>query len=188
MFPLRDPEVFVRSRSWFALTAVAAASFAGSAGIAVAATSKSTAAAKPIKLNCKVELIAAAPEGTNVVDQPPTQGAQYGPVNCHPFGPTGFGGGIVATSFTVPDSGDTVGKYTEYFKAGSVRGSFDLAPQEQDFSATNFASQTWQGTIKVLGGTGIYQGIKGKKAGTVTCTSTDSVHLHCVEKVKLKSL
>jgi hypothetical protein len=140
------------------------------------------------KLKCKVELIAAAPEGTNVVDQPPTQGSQYGPVKCHPVGAVGFGGGVESTSFNVPDSGDTVGKYTQYFKAGSVKGTFDLTPQESDFSSTNFTAQSWQGTVKVLSGTGIYQGIKGKKLGTMSCTSVDSVHLQCVEKVALKTL
>jgi hypothetical protein len=168
---------------------VVAASLAVSAGAALAASSKSgTSAGKAIKLNCKVELIASAPEGTNVVDQPPTQGSQYGPVNCHPFGPSGFGAGMVATSFNVPDSGDTVGKFTQYFKAGSVKGKFDLTPQEQDFSSTTFASQSWQGTVKVLSGTGVYKAIKGKKVGTMNCTSTDSVHLNCTERVKLKSL
>lgn len=177
----------MRRRTWIALTTVMAASFAGSAGMAMAAGT-STTKVKPIKLNCKVELIAAAPEGNNVVDQPPSQGNQYGPVNCRPFGPAGFGTGIVATKFNVPDSGDTVGKYTEYFKAGTVKGAFDLTPTESNFSATSFAAQSWQGTVKVLSGTGVYQGIKGKKVGTMNCTSVDSVHLHCVEKVTLKTL
>lgn len=176
----------MRSRTWLAMTVVMAASLAGSAGVALAAGSKT--AATSIKLNCKVELVASPAEGTNVVDQPPSGGAQYGPVNCHPFGAAGFGRGTVATKFTVPDSGDTVGKYTEYFRAGTVKGAFDLTPQEADFSATSFTSQSWQGTVKVVSGTGIYTGIKGKKVGKLNCTSTDSVHLHCVEKVKLKSL
>jgi hypothetical protein len=177
----KDPEVFVRRRTWIALTIVTAAAFAGSAGIALAAGSKSAG-----KLSCHEEWIAAAPEGTNVVDQPPSQGSQYGPVSCH--GPMPFGNGTVATKFNVPDSGDTVGKYTQYFSAGTVKGTFDLTPTESNFSATSFTAQNWQGTIKVLSGTGVYKGIKGKKVGTIACTSTDSVHLHCVEKVILKTL
>jgi hypothetical protein len=173
----------VRRRTWIALTVVTAASFAASAGMALAAGAKSAG-----KLTCKEELIAAAPEGTNVVDQPPTQGNQYGPVNCHPSGPAGFGTGTVATKFNVPDSGDTVGKYTQYFNAGTIKGTYDLTPQESDFSATNFTAQSWKGTVKVLSGTGLYQGIKGKKIGTLNCTSTDSVHLRCVEKVTLSAL
>jgi hypothetical protein len=177
----RDPEVFVRRRTWIALTIVTAVAFAGSAGIAGAAGTKSAG-----KLTCHEEWIAAAPEGTNVVDQPPTQGNQYGPVNCH--GPMPFGGGTVATKFNVPDSGDTVGKYTQYFNAGTVKGTFDLTPTESNFSATSFTAQNWQGTLKVLSGTGVYKGIKGKKVGTINCTSVDSVHLKCVEKVALKTL
>jgi len=179
----------VRRRTWIALTVVMAASFAGSAGMAVAAGAKTAGSTgKATKLVCKEELIAAAPEGTNVVDQPPAQGSQYGPVNCRPFGPAGFGAGTIATKFNVPDSGDTVGKYTQYFNAGTVKGTFDLTPTESNFSATTFTAQDWQGTVKVLKGTGVYQGIKGKKVGTIACTSVDSVHLHCVEKVTLKTL
>lgn len=170
----------MRRRTWIALTTVMAASLAGSAGIALAAGTTTAT-----KLSCKEELIAAAPEGTNVVDQPPTQGSQYGPVTCHK---TGFGSGTVATKFNVPDSGDTVGRYTQYFSAGSVKGIFDLTPQEANFSATNFTAQSWSGTVKVLSGTGVYKAIKGKKVGTLTCTSADSVHLRCVEKVVLKTL
>ena len=149
--------------------------------MAAAAATKSAG-----KLTCHEELIAAAPEGTNVVDQPPSQGAQYGPVNCH--GATAFGGGMIATKFNVPDSGDTVGKYTQFFKTGTVKGTFDLTPTESNFSATSFTAQSWQGTLKILSGTGVYQGIKDKKLGTFKCTSVDSVHLKCVEKVTLKTL
>ena len=173
----------MRRRTWIALTVVMATSFATTAGMAVAAGTKSAA-----KLTCHEELIAAAPEGNNVVDQPPTQGSQYGPANCRPFGAAGFGSGIVATKFNVPDSGDTVGKYTQYFGAGTVKGTFDLTPEESNFSSTTFTAQSWQGTVKVLRGTGVYQGIKGKKVGTMKCTSVDSVHLKCVEKVTLKTL
>ena len=150
--------------------------------MAVAAGSKSAG-----KLTCHEELIAAAPEGTNVVDQPPTQGAQYGPVNCH--GATAFGHGSTATKFNVPDTGDTVGKYTQYFSAGTVKGTFDLTPNESNFTPTTFTAQSWQGTVKVLSGTGVYKGIKGKKGtGVLKCTSPDTVHLSCTEKIKLTAL
>jgi hypothetical protein len=39
--------------------------------------------------------------------------------------------------------------------------------------------------LTVLGGTGVYKGIRGKKnTGTLDCASPDSVHLTCNEKVK----
>jgi hypothetical protein len=57
-----------------------------------------------------------------------------------------------------------------------------------NFTAMSFEAQTWQGTVKVVGGTGLYKGIKSKKAGTMTCLSPDSVHLSCTQKLKLKPL
>jgi hypothetical protein len=125
------------------------------------------------------------PAGSNSVDQPASEGNMYGPVRCP--NPKGFGAGVIAASFTVPDNGDTVGTYVEYLHAGTVHGAFDLTPAEgQTPSSTNFSSQSWTGTLTVLGGTGVYKGIKAKKAtGTLDCTSVDSVHLTCSEKVKV---
>lgn len=178
----------MRRRNWLALTAVMASTLAVGTGIAVAASGKGAAVASVIKLNCKLSLTTTPPPGDNAVAQPPGSGNQYGPIHCRPAVLSLFGGGIVADAFTVPDSGDTVGTFTEYFKTGSVSGMFDITPLESDFSATSFSSQTWQGTVKVKSGTGIYKGIKEKKVGTMTCTSPDSVHLTCSEKIKLKTL
>jgi len=174
----------VRRRIWLALTVVTAASLAVSAGMAVAATGSPTA--KVFKMNCKVSLTTTPPADSNAVDQPAAQGSQYGRLHCNPG--LLFGGGIEGDAFTVPDSGDTVGTFTQYFKTGTVKGSFNLTPQEANFTATSFEAQTWQGTVKVVGGTGLYKGIKSKKAGTMTCSSPDSVHLSCTQKLKLKSL
>jgi hypothetical protein len=87
-----------------------------------------------------------------------------------------------------------IGKYTQYFGDGSVRGTFDLVPQEGSGNLTpgSFTSQSWQGTLKIAGGTGAFkavQGLKGKKnLGTLSCTSPDTVHLTCTEKVKLAAI
>jgi hypothetical protein len=176
----------VRRRSWFAVTAVAAASLAVGAGMALAATPKAATGSKvkPITLRCSMSLTTTPPRGSASVDQPPAQGTQYGPNNC----PTNsFGGGIMEDSFTVPDSGDTVGTYKQYFGAGTIKGAFDLTPNEgAPISGANFASQSWTGTVTVTGGTGTYKGIKGKKnSGVMNCTSPDSVHLTCTEHVKV---
>jgi hypothetical protein len=145
-------------------------------------------AASPLTtLKCKNSLTTELLADSNTVNQPASQGNQYGPVHC----PTkGFGGGIIGDSFTVPDSGDTVGTYTQYFSAGSIHGKFDLSPEEAGpISNANFESQSWSGTITIAGGTGIYNGITAKKgSGTMTCTSPDSVHLSCTEKIKLKTI
>jgi hypothetical protein len=185
---------------WFALTAVVAASLTVGVGFVGAAVAKKhgghaksghrksstkrsgkNAAVASAMLHCSVSLTTGPEPGSAVVDQPPAQGSQYGPIHC----PTaGFGGGVAADSFTVPDSGDIVAKYTDYLGAGSINGSFDLSPQES-FDISSFSSQDWSGTVTVNGGTGIYRGITGK-SGTMNCTSVDSVHLTCTEAVRVK--
>jgi hypothetical protein len=172
----------VRRRNWFVGGAVAASSLVLGVGIAGAA---GTTTAKPAVLKCKITLGTVPPAGSASVEQPPSQGSQYGPLRC----PTAtFGSGVEAASFTVPDSGDTVGKYTQYFAGGTVHGTFNLVPQEgQPISTTTFTMTSWIGTVTVTGGTGTYSGISGvkgkKNAGVMKCTSNDTVHLICTEKV-----
>jgi hypothetical protein len=162
-----------------------AASFIVGAGLATAASS--TTAIKPTVLRCKISMSTQPPAGSNSVDQAAPQGAQYGPSHCPR---KGFGSGVIADSFTVPDTGDTVGTYVQYFHAGTIMGKFDLTPEPSTgISDSSFQSQTWTGTVKVTGGTGVYKGItgiKGKKGlGVFNCASVDSVHLKCNEKVKV---
>ena len=169
-------------RICLAATVVGAAPLALGVAVASAAPAK-PAKPKPIVLKCNVQLTAAPLAGTNVVDQPPTSGWMYGSVGCPK---PGYGGGIEASSFTVPLSGDTVGSFTQYLSAGAIKGKFDLVPQEVSSTSSFFASDSWTGTLTVTGGTGVYKGIKSKKdVGTMTCTSTDTVHLVCTEKVRV---
>jgi hypothetical protein len=180
----------VRRRIYLVGTVIATASLVIGAGIATAASSTKTVKVKPIVLKCNISMATEAAAGSSSVDPTATQGNQYGPTHC----PTkGFGAGMIADSFTVPDSGDTVGTYVEYFKAGSVTGAFDLTPNESPpLTDTTFSSQSWTGTITVMDGTGVYKGIKTYKAkhkpatpGVLNCTSPDSVHLTCTEKIKV---
>lgn len=92
-------------------------------------------------------------------------------------------------TFKVPDSGDTVGSYAQYFATGSIRGKFDLTPTEASgaLSSTSFSNEAWAGTVTVTGGTGSFAHASAKK-GTLKCTSADTVHLTCTEKLKLKKL
>jgi hypothetical protein len=179
-----------------AVTAIAAASLAVGVAVATAApgkkapsSAKGTTAVAVLK--CHGSLTVVPPSDSASVDQPPSQGSAYGPLHC----PRAlFGGGVEQTSFNVPDSGDMIGKYSQFFGDGSVHGTFDLTPQEASGNLTpgSFASQTWEGTLKIAGGTGAFkaiQGVKGKKnLGTLKCTSPDSVHLTCTEKVKLAGI
>lgn len=170
----------MRRRICLAVTVVGAAPLA--LGAAVASASAATPSA--IVLKCKVQLTAAPVAGTNVVDQPPTSGWMYGPIACPR---QGFGGGIEASAFTVPLSGDTVGAFTQYLSGGSIKGTYNLVPQEGGPVSTNFESEGWAGGFTVTGGTGIYKGIKSNRnAGKLTCSSVDTVHLMCTEKVKVK--
>jgi hypothetical protein len=170
----------VRRRFLFAMTAVMASSLAVGVGLAGAATPPKP---KATHLNCHMQLTTTPPAGSSTVNQPTSQGSQYGPVHCPR---AGFGGGVMSDSFTVPDNGNTMGTYTQYFNAGSIRGVFVLQPQESGpISVGSFESQSWMGTVTITGGTGIYHGIKSiKTPGVMTCTSPDSVHLTCTEKIR----
>ena len=78
--------------------------------------------------------------------------------------------------------------YWQYFSTGSIRGKFNLVPQEGTaLSSTSFTSETWVGTVTVTGGSGSYSTAAGK-TGTIKCASADTVHLTCTEKIKLSSL
>lgn len=163
-----------------------AAMVVGAGPLAAGSLVASAAAATPsvIVLKCTARMTAAPVAGTNVVDQPPTGGWMYGPIACPR---QGFGRGIEASSFTVPLSGDTIGSFTQYLSAGSIKGSFNLVPQEGGPVTSNFESADWVGEFTVTGGTGIYKGIKSNRnAGKLTCSSTDTVHLVCAEKVRVK--
>ena len=141
------------------------------------------AASKTVVLKCHMSLATVPPAGSNTVDQPPSQGASYGAVHC-----PSVGTGVEAATFNVPESGNTVGKYWQYFSTGSIRGKFNLTPQEGTaLSPTSFTSETWVGTLTVTGGSGSYSTAAGK-TGTIKCASADTVHLTCTEKIKLSSL
>lgn len=168
----------MRRRIYVGGTAIIAASLAVGVGTAPAASSRKTA--KTVVLKCHINLTTEAPWGTQAVDVPPSQGTQYGPAHCGRFG-----GAVHAASFKIPDSGDMVGGYTQYFLAGSIHGKFDMEPLTGlQPSATSFESQDWSGKLTITGGTGTWAKVVGKK-GTLQCTSPDSVHLRCVEKIKV---
>ena len=182
----------MRRRTWLVGTVMAAASLVLGVGFASAASSSTTATTvKPVTLKCHIFMATPPPDGDNTVTQPPLSGTFYGPSHC----PTkSFGGGLEAAPFQLADTGDTVGRYVQYFADGSIKGAFDLTPAEgQPPSTTTFESNAWTGTVTVTGGTGVYKGITMHKAkkhkpatpGVLNCTSPDSVHLTCTEKIKV---
>lgn len=109
------------------------------------------------------------------------QGAQYGTVACNKL----LGHGVIADRFTTDDAGNLSGTFQQFFGAGTIRGKFVLAPGDNGAPTPGtFASSSYTGTVKVLGGTGVDQGLTG--TGTMTCQSPDSLHVSCKAKLKLK--
>jgi hypothetical protein len=154
----------------------------GISGSAAGAKTASKPAATVVK--CHTSLSTVPPPGSPAVEQPPAKGTLYGPVHCNQLG-----SGAEQANFKVPDSGDTVGKYWQYFGNGTIHGTFDLTPTEGSgaLSSTSFSNETWVGEVTVTGGTGAFAKAAGKK-GTMKCTSGDTVHLTCTEKIRLTSL
>ena len=167
----------MRRRIHLAVTVVGAATLA----LGAVAASSAAAAGSTSVLRCTVKLTVAPPAGSGAVTQPPIGGWQSGPVHC---GTKGFGGGVEGSSFTVPDSGDTVGSYTQYFSDGTIRGKFDLVPALTSFGA-NFTLQQWVGKFTVTGGTGAFKAMHSVGKGVIKCSSPDTVHTRCTERVRL---
>jgi hypothetical protein len=173
----------VKRRISLAALAVAGVSLALSIGIASAVGKtgrKHGAPTGSVTLNCSMNPTTMPPQGSTGVVAPASSGYQYGGLKCPQ---AGFYGGNFSDAFQIPDSGDTVGTYTEYLNTGTIRGSFDITPQEGTFGGGSFQAQTWTGTISVTSGTGAYKGITSPKMGTLDCTSPDSVHLVCTETI-----
>ena len=163
--------------------AIAGVSLALVVGIApaVGKTGRRSRAADTLAVGCNFTLTTVPPQGSTSVVAPASSGQQYGGLSCPQ---SGFEGGAIADTFQVPDSGDTVGVYVQYFGRGTVRGDFDLTPQEGTFGGGGtFQSQSWTGKISVTSGTGAYRGITSSGMGTMDCNSPDSVHLSCVEQI-----
>ena len=107
-----------------------------------------------------------------------------------------FGSGVEKSSFTVPDSGDTVGSYAQYFSGARFAGSSTRHRRKNPatFRLPGFTELTGTVgprappvTVTETGGTGTLAKASGTK-GVLKCTSGDSVHLTCTEKLKLKQL
>ena len=173
----------MRRRICLVGTALATVPFIVGMSVAGAATKT---AAKPVVVKCHISLGAVPPPGSPSVDQPPANGTQYGSIHC---AGAAFGFGVEKDTFKVPDSGDVVGNYVQYFSGGSIRGKFDLSPTEGSgaLSSTSFTSEALAGKVTVVSGTGNLAGASGPK-GTLKCTSGDTVHYTCTEKLTLTKL
>lgn len=142
---------------------------------ATASKHKSKSSSKPATVTCHAKTSIAPPDGQTGVTPPVSSGSEYGTAVCGKLGH-----GVQSDRFNVPDSGDTLATFTWYLPTGTIHGKYDLTPQE---GTLNFLAVTYVGTAKILGGTGAFAGTKG--TGTMTCSSPDSVHTSCTDKLKL---
>jgi hypothetical protein len=147
-------------------------------GVAAAAAKKSTKV-KPTTVYCRTNVGVMIPAGATDITPPALQGTEYGSASCGKLGD-----GAQADKFTVPGSGDTLAKFTWYLPTGTLTGTYDLTPQEGSLG-TGFASVSYLGTLKVTHGTGTLAGVTG--VGTMTCSSPDSIHTSCTDKLELTS-
>lgn len=149
------------------------------AGPAVAAaghrSKPNRVAAKAVTCAAKTSIVIAG--GETQVLPPAQQGGEYGIVRCARM----LGSGVQADTFTVPASGDTLAKFAMYFGTGMVKGTYDLTPQS---TGLNFLKTDWTGTMRILGGTGAYKGVKG--TGTMVCRSVDGIHTTCTDRLRLR--
>jgi hypothetical protein len=160
------------------------------AGIAVAPAAAKTTnhkhtikAPKPktISTTCSDSVTIAIAPGDTAVTPPVSDGTQYGPVRCGPLGR-----GVEVDTFSLQDTGDLAGTFVQYFGAGTLHGTFDLTPSDnqQPSDTGTFAMASYTGTGKVLGGTGVDKNATG--SDTLTCSSPDGIQMSCTIQLKLK--
>lgn len=151
----------------------------GTAGAASKSKPSSKTAPKIQRVRCAADTSIVIPAGATTVSPPATDGREYGTASCTPK----LGFGVQRDLFAVPSSGNTDAKFTWYLSTGTVYGTYILVPQEDSL---NFLASSWTGTMKVLGGSGAYRGVKG--TGTMFCKSADQLHTACKDTVKLVNL
>jgi hypothetical protein len=161
------------------LVGAALSTAAAAFGVAPALAAQSNAKKqkqKPVQTTCKTDVGIMIAAGDDSVTPPVASGHEYGTAVCG----KALGRGVQSDTFAVPDSGDTLATFTLYLLGGTIRGKYDLTPQE---GSLNFLETDYLGTLTVKGGTGLFQGAKG--TGTMTCKSPDGIHTGCTDKLKL---
>jgi len=132
------------------------------------------------KLTCRLSLTSQVPSGSVTVTQGAVDGTQFGSAKCG----NPLGSGVEGDSFTSNSGGTVSGSYQQYFNAGTVHGDYTLAPNStQPPTTTSFTSASYSGTVTIKNGTGLDK--KAVGTGTLTCTTADSLHYTCAEKLRL---
>jgi hypothetical protein len=174
--------------------AITAGALALGGGPASAAKPKhhKTPKPKPVVLVCKWATSIVPPLGQQQSTLANDSGDLFGNASCpaSPYSPsrrTTLGKGVAHLTFRLQDTGDLSGSFSEWFGAGSIRGTYVLTPSNAlTLDPSTFASSDYTGTLVVTGGTGAFKPALGK--GKLTCTSPDSVHLSCSATIKFSEL
>jgi hypothetical protein len=132
------------------------------------------------KVSCASSLTLQVPAGATDVSPASEDGTEMGTTTCAPVGK-----GVVLQSFTTADSGDLTGNWQAWFATGTVFGTFDLTPSDNNppTSTTTFSQASYSGTFTVKNGAGPFA--KATGTGTMACTTQDSVHFSCKQKGKV---
>jgi hypothetical protein len=129
---------------------------------------------------CKLALTTVAPPGTSAVEAGSPAGTNYGTSNC-----ASAGGGVARQVYAEDSAGDLTGKVQQWFKTGTLYGTFSLTPSSPTGppTATTFGAAAYTGTVTITAGGGALKGTTG--SGTMSCSTTDSLHYTCTESLKL---
>jgi hypothetical protein len=132
-------------------------------------------------VTCKPSLTVQVPAGAIAIEQGAGTGTMFGSAACG----TPLFAGVTKASYSLDDSGDLTGPLTQYFKNGTITGTFDLAPAQVTGPPTTstFAEQAFAGTVKITGGSEALKGVTG--TGTMRCQTSDAIHYACSDSLKL---
>lgn len=148
---------------------VAAGATAGPAGSA--ATKKKTK-----NISCALTLFA-------TIKQPATTAANFGRAKCtRPFG-TGVQQDSSKTTRMSLTAGSFTGPFKLFFDRGTIRGTFKISFVTTLSAQYQITGVTYQGTLKITGGTAAYRRVRG--TGTVAGTSPDAVKTTLAYKMRL---
>ncbi len=138
------------------------------------------ASAPATKATCKFVLTTVAPAGSSTVEPGTSDGFQYGATRC-----SGLHSGVARDAFSTDTSGDLTGKIQQWFPGGTIYGTFDLTPLPATGPPTtlSFTAASYSGTVKYTGSQGLLKGTTA--TGTLSCSTTDSTHYSCTEKLQL---
>ena len=134
------------------------------------------------KFSCTAALTLQPPSNDTNITPDSQQGVLAGANSC----PKALGKGVEAITYTTADSGDLVGRWQQWFNAGTLYGTFDLTPSDnnQPSSTTSFSAASYDGTFVIKNGTGTAAKTTG--TGTLKCNTQDSVHFSCKESGRMK--